>query len=192
MSGSGSEGEEEFIVEKIIDKKIGAGGKVQYYLKWKGYGEDENSWEPEENLECPELIAEFEEQWKKKQAEKAERKKEKSAGKRKLSDTSNEDKKKKTLKKATEPVNTEKQSEKSEKSEPKQVTLKNGFDRGLKPERIIGATDSSGELMFLMKWRETDEADLVRSIEARQKCPQLIIEFYEKHLTWNTQSNDSK
>ena len=29
-----------------------------------------------------------------------------------------------------------------------------GFERNLDPERIVGATDSSGELMFLIKVRK--------------------------------------
>lgn len=159
------EAEDEFSVEKIQKKRI-VKGKVEYFIKWEGYSEDDNTWEPEENLTCPEIIAAFEEKLKKEK-----------------SDDKPAEKKRKT----DDDASSKKKTKKSEDdSRPK------GFDRGLDPERIIGATDSSGELMFLMKWKGTDEADLVPSRQANVKCPQVVIGFYEERLTWHTSADDDK
>ncbi|KAI4807634.1 hypothetical protein KUCAC02_027427 [Chaenocephalus aceratus] len=101
---------------------------------WKGFSEEDNTWEPSDNLDCPDLIAEF--------------------------------------------LQSQKTAQDTEKLR--------GFARALDPERIIGATDSTGELMFLMKWKNSDEADLVPAKEANMKCPQVVISFYEERLTWHS------
>lgn len=47
--------QEIFMVEKILKMKL-INGVRKFFLKWEGFPDSENTWEPEENLECPELI----------------------------------------------------------------------------------------------------------------------------------------
>jgi len=54
------EGEEEFKVEKIINKRT-VRGKEKFLVRWKGYMAEEDTWENRENLEnAKELVEEFE------------------------------------------------------------------------------------------------------------------------------------
>uniref|UniRef100_A0A2I3RD48 Chromo domain-containing protein n=2 Tax=Pan TaxID=9596 RepID=A0A2I3RD48_PANTR len=135
------EEEQEYVVEKVLYRRL-VKGKVEYLLKWKGFSDEDNTWEPEENLDCPDLMTH--------EIDKSE------GGKGEQT----------------------KEEEESEKPR--------GFAQGLEPEQIIGATDSSGELMFLMKGKNSDEADLVPAKEVNVKCPRVVISFYEERLTWNS------
>ena len=145
VSETATVAEEEYTVEKVVDKRVGKNNRVEYLLKWVGFEEKDNTWEPEENLECPELIADFE-------------------GKR------------------------EDPSEKKVSGEKNRLR---GFERGLEPEKIVGVTNVTCELMFLMKWKNSDEPELVPARRANVKCPQLVIQFYQKRLTWDSDAEDT-
>jgi Chromo (CHRromatin Organisation MOdifier) domain len=52
------EGEEEWIVEEILDSKV-ISQKLQYLVKWEGFGMEHNAWESWHNVHPPDLIADF-------------------------------------------------------------------------------------------------------------------------------------
>ncbi len=154
-----------------------------------------NTWEPEEHLDCSALLKEFEaEQDKSKKATVKTKRKNNDATETTTTPATNTNKVKETSvskKKKNEETNgvkleTQKQKQNRmsiDQSDDENVKQKqvepSGFDRNLEPEKILGATNANGELVFLMKWKDSDLADLVESKVANKKCPDVVIAFYE-------------
>ncbi|KAI4463862.1 chromobox protein [Holotrichia oblita] len=189
-------------------------GRVDYLLKWKNYSGEDNSWEPEDNLDCPELIRQFE---KLRRTNKVQggrdkkRRKSPSPINSDASEASSKDKqrqgrlrrrerRKSKLKKKKSGRNSDEgesdddnEKSKIKKIDKKKTDSKNDGKRDSKSsqaEKIIGASDTTGELLFLMKCKGTDDADLVPAKKANVVCPQVIIQFYEDHLAWHSPEED--
>jgi len=232
---SEAEEEEEYAVEKICDRRMRR-GKVEYFLKWKGYPEEENTWEPEENLDCQDLIQQYEAERTRKEAERqkkeAERQKEETAsnksegsrsGKKESAGSSASGRssttgKRKTEDKSVAPTNAKKKKPDSKPSAPaapvvaaaaaaapsasaerdvvpetivrQSTTGVNGFDQGLEAEKILGASDSTGTLTFLIQFKGVDQAEMVPASIANVKIPQMVIKFYEDRLSWYSDNED--
>ncbi|XP_027187096.1 chromo domain-containing protein LHP1-like [Cicer arietinum] len=61
-------------VEAILRKRVRK-GKVEYFVKWFGWDESANSWEPPESLICvPDVVEAFEESLKSAKQQKGKRK----------------------------------------------------------------------------------------------------------------------
>uniref|UniRef100_A0A3B5MRU9 Chromobox homolog 3b n=1 Tax=Xiphophorus couchianus TaxID=32473 RepID=A0A3B5MRU9_9TELE len=146
---------QEFVVEKIIRRRI-FNGRVEYFLKWKGFTDAENTWEPEDNLDCPGLIEEF------------------------LRDAHLPREHCLNLKTIEE-----EESDHSVLKPDDESDAPTDLSTYLEPECIIGSTDRKGELMFLVKWKNSDEVALMPAREASARCPQVVIDFYEQKLTWH-------
>lgn len=50
--------EDTFEVKEILEVKRSR-GKLYYLITWKGFGPEERSWEPAENIDAPDLIPRF-------------------------------------------------------------------------------------------------------------------------------------
>ncbi|XP_061919010.1 chromobox protein homolog 3b isoform X1 [Entelurus aequoreus] len=159
---------QEFAVERITRRRI-FNGRVEYLLKWKGFTDADNTWEPEDNLDCPELIEDF--------------------LRNHFSGVDEEVEQEFVLK--------EEMADETEIS-PSQTHTHHCDGDGVgdadspadhsaypQPDCIIGSTDRKGELVFLVKWKNSGDVALLSAHEASARCPQAVIDFYEQRLTWH-------
>ncbi|XP_062847739.1 chromobox protein homolog 3b [Trichomycterus rosablanca] len=162
---------QEFAVEKIIRRRVND-GKVEYYLKWKGFTDAENTWEPEDNLDCPELIEEFL----------------RNVGAVGEAEMDGGFPSVPVIQPKEEQTELEAYAFQREETETGESGDHNMTDSDRvffpEPERIVGSTDRHGELMFLIKWKNTDDAALLSAREASVRWPKMVISFYEDKLSW--------
>ena len=123
--------EEEYQVEKIIDSRM-VRGRKEYLLKWKGYPDSENTWEPHSNLDCDDLIKTFEDNRKKKREEK-EKAKEKESSREKEKEKEREKEKDMGKKRKSEPP-----VERPSKKPKKAVRLSSGKQYEIVVDKCLG------------------------------------------------------
>jgi Chromo (CHRromatin Organisation MOdifier) domain len=52
------DGEEHYVVEQILDSRF-IRGRFQFLVKWGGYGYEENTWVPEQDVSALDKLREF-------------------------------------------------------------------------------------------------------------------------------------
>ncbi|XP_039451342.1 heterochromatin protein 1-like [Culex pipiens pallens] len=185
--------EPEFVVERVVAKRIRR-GKAQYQIKWKGCDDSENTWEPEENLNCQDLLEKFAREEGEKRASRGKR--QSSADSNSNMDRAGEDVEKAPPKRQSRPRASKSLAPEDTASPPvvpaaKRTKAKNGFEKGHVAEKLEGVTEEGGERLFLVRYKGVDEVELVPSSIARQHVPDLIIDFYESRIIWNNAAKKS-
>ncbi|XP_046897186.1 chromobox protein homolog 3b isoform X4 [Hypomesus transpacificus] len=170
---------QEFVVEKIIRRRV-FDGRVEYFLKWKGFTDADNTWEPEDNLDCPELILEF--------LKNLHLTGENEVENLQVLDPDiipkqEADEQETEIQAYSEQRDSTQADSQQAGEQPSEAS--NTLTTHLEPDCIIGSTDKQGQLMFLVKWKNSDEVALLSAREASARCPQVVVKFYEQKLSWH-------
>lgn len=180
--------DEEYCVEKILGKRV-ISGKTEYFLKWKGYPDEENCWEHEENLECDGIINEYENSLVQKITKKEEKKQENVLPVNNTSLMAMESDEDDTISLPEDGIHHDARiiiACYSSDTERQRSAINEQFPIPEEkiPDAIIGATQTNDGLHFLLKWKNSERADLISASEANIRFPQAVIEYYEERLYW--------
>lgn len=141
--------DEEYHVERIMDRRIRR-GVVEYYIKWLNYGNEDSTWEPRENLNCDDLIEEYEEQLS-----------------RANNGTTND------LEIVSSHVVPRRTSVHAKSEDPWDT------NPNLEAEEITESLFQGGILCFRVKWAGLGDSDLVAASVCNERIPFIVLKYYE-------------
>jgi len=167
------EEEEVYIVERIV-KHRKKGSRVQYFLKWKGYPDSENTWEDESNVFAQDLIDDY---WQNANQSKS------TPGRPTKTTPKTSATKTKTPK--SEPVNKKRKIQEDDDLQQQLIDSEDWEEQVDEVETV--ERNANGELMIYLNWKSGHKTIHLAEIVNR-KCPQKIIKFYESHLRFKTVS----
>lgn len=190
---------EEYTVEKIVGKRTNK-GEVEYCIKWEGYSNDENTWEPMRNLNCIKLIEQYEEDLTKRtrtrvrtsQSPTKRRTRQSITPKDYRESTSTPDTDALTVE---EPVD-ERKPVKSRRLLDRNSTSPNNSnlfsDAESNLDTIMGfITDDKDKLFAMVRWKNRPETIKMISVaELEEKAPRELCAWYRERLYHNVNVKD--
>lgn len=166
--------EKEYEVEKIVGQRT-IKGRRQFLVRWKGYGEDSDTWEQEKDLNCTKLIEQFLEEDGESEQNAEQHMLEKSVK------NSPKTKSPKIEKKTRKSKVSIKKDTENDKQPIVEEGIKKDNDKEFEVEKIIEVHFKKNKTReFLIRWKGFTSADDTWEPEENLNCPDLIAKFMQK------------
>ncbi|KIK49071.1 hypothetical protein CY34DRAFT_70603 [Suillus luteus UH-Slu-Lm8-n1] len=207
----GDEQDEEYEIEDVIESNKGyfGDGKFGYFVKWKGYPSEDNSWVHEDDAaNAQDLITKYWEN--KRRTSKGGPRKAADAAKPKASrDQEEQEEKEQNASSDDDEARAKKKPRKSQGASAKKVTKQLAEDEeevtfgSMKKHMTIASWEAlvesidtiergdEGDLYVYFKIKHSDVRMREVSRICAQKFPQKLIKFYESNLRWRIDGEDA-
>ncbi|KAI9726827.1 MAG: hypothetical protein M1828_000683 [Chrysothrix sp. TS-e1954] len=183
------DGEDEYVVEKIVDHKVDKKGNIKLQVKWEGWPDSDNTWEPEDDFADLEETKRYYRQIGGRPSKDSKTPKTSAGAKRKSIDASS---------KTSTPTNS--QSKKLKKNGDNIIIDEDGKEpfvapSGLWEDHIIAidtieAASGTPPMKHAYVIWKNNRKSKHRLPVLNQKCPQVMLRFYESHLHFSSRPRD--
>ena len=195
-----------YAVEAIRAKRWNEEAKTfEYQIKWIGYPESQNTWEPPEHLNCPQIVEEFEKGEREKVHQRRRRKADRLSSRglvggrlRGCDNDGDTSSSRSTIITNPRDIFLEDEDDDDddasslvhENKQPAEPVQPRGFERGLPLEQIVGATvGDDKKLFFVCKWAGVDGLDMVEAEEMEAKAATELCKWYRSRLYYRIEMN---